>query len=96
MAPRNDPATRQPATKVKGSKEGIEEKRGVHLRVPNHLKVAKKVYVPTGNPRGRRKGQTKSSMKPGGEFYVQKTPKGPYVPTGKPRGRKKKVESEDE
>ena len=32
------------------------EKRGAHLKVPDHLKVPKKVYVPTGNPRGRAKG----------------------------------------
>lgn len=35
------------------------EKRGQHLKVPDHLKVPKKAYVPTGNPRGRKKGQTK-------------------------------------
>ena len=33
------------------------EKRGAHLRVPEHLKVAKKEYVPTGKPRGRKPGQ---------------------------------------
>ena len=34
-----------------------EEKRGAHLRVPDHLKKPKKEYVPTGKPRGRAKGQ---------------------------------------
>ena len=34
-----------------------EEKRGAHLRVPDHLKKPKKDYVPTGKPRGRAKGQ---------------------------------------
>ena len=34
-----------------------EEKRGAHLRVPDHLKKPKKVYVPTGKPTGRAKGQ---------------------------------------
>eukprot|EP00092_Neocalanus_flemingeri_P034655 GFUD01037697.1.p1 GENE.GFUD01037697.1~~GFUD01037697.1.p1 ORF type:complete len:101 (+),score=40.25 GFUD01037697.1:117-419(+) len=36
---------------------GKNEKRGAHLRKPDHLKVAKakKEYVPTGKPRGRPK-----------------------------------------
>ena len=33
------------------------EKRGAHLKKADGDKVAKKEYVPTGNPRGRKKGQ---------------------------------------
>ena len=41
-----------------------EEKRGAHLKVPDHLKKPKKVYVPTGKPRGRAKGQkSKKAMR---------------------------------
>ena len=43
-----------------------------HWHVPDDQKVAKKVYVPTGKPRGRPPG-------PGGPKV--------YVPSGKPRGR---------
>ena len=43
-------------TKEEGS-DKKEEKRGAHLRVPDHLKKAKKEYVPTGKPRGRATGQ---------------------------------------
>jgi len=50
------------------------EKRGAHLRVPDHLKKEKKVYVPTGNPTGRKANPN--------------TVKKVYVPTGKPRGRR--------
>ena len=39
-----------------------EEKRGAHLRVPDHLKKAKKEYVPTGKPRGRAKGQKNTKV----------------------------------
>ena len=41
-----------------------EEKRGQHLRVPDHLKKPKKEYVPTGKPRGRAPGQkSKKTMR---------------------------------
>ena len=33
------------------------DKRGAHLKKADHEKVPKKEYVPTGNPRGRKKGQ---------------------------------------
>lgn len=35
---------------------------GAHLRVPDELKV-KKAYVPTGRPRGRKKGETNAVLK---------------------------------
>jgi hypothetical protein len=48
----------------KGEKRALkkEEKRGAHLRVPDHLKVPKKAYVPTGKPRGRAKGQKNTKV----------------------------------
>ena len=58
------------------------EKRGAHLRVPDHLKVAKKEYVPTGRPRGRLPGE---GVKPD---HLKKPKK---LPSGKPRGRPKKT-----
>ena len=42
---------------TKKEEEKKEERRGAHLRVPDHLKKPKKEYVPTGKPRGRRPGQ---------------------------------------
>ena len=33
------------------------DKRGAHLKKTDAEKVPKKVYVPTGKPRGRRPGQ---------------------------------------
>ena len=38
------------------TEDGRKSNRG-DLRVPDHLKKPRKVYVPTGNPRGRRPGQ---------------------------------------
>ena len=49
---------------VKDETTPKEEKRGAHLKVPDHLKKPKNVYVPTGNPRGRKPGQ-KNGMKDG-------------------------------
>ena len=34
-----------------------EDKRGAHLRQPDHLKKPKTICVPTGKPRGRAPGQ---------------------------------------
>ena len=42
---------------IKEDAPAKEEKRGAHLKVPDHLKKPKAVYVPTGKPRGRAKGQ---------------------------------------
>merc|ERR1711892_615627 len=55
------------------------DNRGAHFRVPDHLKVEKKipVYVPTGNPMGRPN--------------LGKTEQNKYVPNGKPRGRPAKA-----
>ena len=58
------------------------EKRGAHLKVPDHLKVIKKAYVPTGRPRGRLPGE---GVKPD---HLKKAKK---LPSGKPPGRPKKV-----
>ena len=33
------------------------DNRGAHLRKPEHLKVPRNTYVPTGKPRGRAPGQ---------------------------------------
>ena len=56
MAPVKEDA---PAKKEDGRKNN-----GAHLKVPDHLKKPKAVYVPTGNPRGRKPGQ-KNGMKDG-------------------------------
>eukprot|EP00092_Neocalanus_flemingeri_P101593 GFUD01129906.1.p1 GENE.GFUD01129906.1~~GFUD01129906.1.p1 ORF type:complete len:104 (+),score=40.71 GFUD01129906.1:115-426(+) len=70
-----------------------EEKRGAHLRVPDHLKVAKKEYVPTGNPRGRKLGQTSTKVTMAQKKEKLKLAlakqKEDYVPTGNPQGRPK-------
>merc|ERR1712172_90189 len=73
------------------STEKKVENRGAHLRVPEHLKVEKKVYVPTGNPRGRKPGQKNKVDNRGAHLRVPdhlKKAKKVYVPTGNPRGRK--------
>ena len=62
-------------------------KQGHHLRVPDHLKVPKKVYVPTGRPRGRKKGE--KYVKKQGQ-HLRKPDhlkKAPYKKTGIPPGR---------
>jgi hypothetical protein len=70
--PNGMPRGRRPGQMV------TKSNRGVHFRVPDHLKVAKEVYVPTGNPRGRpSEGKTTK-----------------YVKTGKPRGRAAKAKEE--
>ena len=38
-------------------KEDGRKNNGAHLKVPDHLKKPKAVYVPTGKPRGRKAGQ---------------------------------------
>ena len=60
------------------AKKNKNMKRGKahHWSVPDDQKVTKKVYVPTGKPRGR----------PVGYKNIKGTPKA-KVPTGKPRGR---------
>ena len=56
----------------KKSNKNMKKGKAHHWHVPDDQKVAKKVYVPTGKPRGRPPG-------PGGPKV--------YVPSGKPRGR---------
>ena len=84
-------------------KSDNEEKRGAHLRVPDHLKKTKEVYVPTGKPRGRAPGQkNKKTLRAeiiaaaalsggkgqGAHLRVPDHLKKPRrVPTGKPTGR---------
>ena len=71
-----------------------EEKRGAHLRIPDHLKAPKRVRVTTGKPRGRALGQKNKKtlrLESNGGVFPFKNPdhlkKPAYVPTGKPRGR---------
>eukprot|EP00092_Neocalanus_flemingeri_P070169 GFUD01086091.1.p2 GENE.GFUD01086091.1~~GFUD01086091.1.p2 ORF type:complete len:104 (+),score=36.93 GFUD01086091.1:58-369(+) len=71
-----------------------EEKRGAHLRVPDHLKVPKRVYVPTGNPTGRKLGQTSTKLTKAQKKQKQKEKLAKlhnYVPTGISKGRPKGV-----
>ena len=56
----------------KKSNKNMKKGKAHHWSVPDDQKVAKKVYVPTGKPRGR----------PAGSGTAKK-----YVPSGKPRGR---------
>ena len=79
-------------TVVKEKKVDGRKNNGAHLRVPDELKKTKP-YVPTGKPRGRRKGQTKAVIK--AERAAARKNATPYVPTGKPRGRPKKVVAEE-
>ena len=68
------------------------EKRGAHLKKADADKVPKKEYVPTGNPRGRKKGQKNKKDNRGAHLRkadADKVPKKVYVPTGKPIGRPK-------
>merc|ERR1711936_483378 len=74
-----------PTWEPKGRKLGEpwkKSKTGAHLKVPDHLKVPKKVhvYVPTGKPKGR---------PPIGSVARPR-----YVPTGKPKGRPAKENCE--
>jgi len=65
--------------KTKKSNKGMKRGAAHHWAKADGDKVAKKVYVPTGKPTGRRK------MAPEDLKFK------PYVPTGKPRGRKPKA-----
>ena len=49
MAPVKEDA---PAKKEDGRKNN-----GAHLKVPDHLKKPKNVFLPTGKPKGRKPGQ---------------------------------------
>jgi len=74
----------RPSRKVDGRKFN---KPGV--KKAEHEKVPKKVYVPTGKPRGRRPARTRA---PGsGRKKNPDWVKPAYVPTGNPRGRPKKA-----
>ena len=64
--------TRRVQKRTKNMKKG----KAHHWSKPDDQKVAKKVYVPTGKPRGRPKGYKN----------VGGTPKA-KVASGKPRGR---------
>ena len=44
-------------TPAEGKKEDGRKNNGAHFMVPDELKMTKKVYVPTGKPRGRPPGQ---------------------------------------
>ena len=59
-AERAERAANPPVLKFK--KPDGRKNNGAHLRVPDELKK-KKAYIPTGKPRGRRKGQTNAVLK---------------------------------
>ena len=83
---------------TKDDSSAKEEKRGAHLRVPDHLKKPKR--VPTGKPTGRAPGQKNKNtmraeqnrknlaqMKVPAHLREPSEKAKVYVPTGKPRGR---------
>ena len=69
--PTGKPRGRPPGKKV--------EKRGAHLRVPEHLKVGKKDNVPTDKPQGQSKevneAKTEEATKPRGRPKKMEAPK---------------------
>ena len=61
------------------TKEDKEEKRGAHLRVPDHLKKPKNVYVPTGKPRGRAPGTKNKKTLNAEKWARNRSEKGSFV-----------------